>query len=242
MKRNILLTLITGSLAASCTLSDPRLVIPSSDVITLEAVDKDLNKLSNTSLPADSLSHALIVVNLGKQSNANLPIILRTTNGVLTNVGQSPTSSSTSTLTITPQDRQIVVQLNSLDVANDNVVISGTVNNVSAVTVFSFTTAYATDFTVDPVNKSVGKTDTVTISITAKTMQGTMSENQYCTVSVTSADGIVSNYPGLVSISNQKGKFSITNVLGKVGKITATISLKTGVSTNQTKNVEINYN
>ena len=242
MKKNIFLILITCSVATSCTLSDPRLVILSSDVITIQAVDRDLNKLTSNSLPADSLSHAFILVNLGKQSDANLPVVLRTTNGVLTNVGQSPTSSSTSTLTITPQDRQIVVQLNSLDVANDNVVISGTVNNVSAVTVFSFMPAYATDFAVDPVNKSVGKTDTVTISITAKTMQGTMSENQYCTVSVTSVDGIVSNYPGLVSISNQKGKFSITNVLGKAGKITATISLKTSASTIEIKSVEINYN
>lgn len=241
MKKNNLF-ILTFILASSCTLSDPRLAIPSSEVITIQAVDKNLNKISSTSLPADSISHALILINLAKQSDANLPIVVSTTNGVLTMAGESPTSSSASTLTVTPQDRQVVVQLNSLDVAKDSVIVSARVNNVSAVTLFSFAPAYAKDFMVEPMSQSVAKTDTVTISITAITSQGTMSEYQYCTISVSSSDGIVSNYPGLVSVVNQKGKFRIMNVLGKAGKATVTVSLKTGTGTNQTKNVEISYN
>ena len=224
-------------------LKDPTIAIPSSEVISLVAIDANFNLLTGKqTLLADSNSMCLIKVLLESKSDGAEEIVFSTTAGLLTTVGQALSATSKNTLTLTPSDRELVIQLNTLDLPYKNVLVSATSGKISAVLEFTFSTAYATNFQVIPQNAAVLKTEEVEFTVMAFVEQGTMSENQYMKISTTADDGILLNHLQFVKIVNQKATFKVLNKTKSAGKATVTFELPTSSENTVKKKVVIIYN
>ena len=244
MKNLILLSV--GIMLNGCDITglrDPTIAVPSNEVISLVAVDANFNALEGKqTLFADSSSICLIKVLLESKSDGSEEIVFSTTAGLLTAVGQALSSTSENTLTLTPSDREMVIQLNTLDVPNKNVLVSATSGKISGVLEFSFSTAYPTNFQISPQNATVLKTEEVEFTVTALVKEGVMSENQYMEISTTSDDGIVLDHPKFVKIANQKAAFKIFNKTQTPGKVKVTVDLPISADSTLKKEVAIIYN
>ena len=239
---NKLILTFAGLLLLNCQLTDPTGVVESPQIIKLQVVDASLTVLNGVqTLDADSNSACLIKVILQPKSDDAREITFTTTAGVFTNVGQAPTSTSLSTFSITPADREALVQLNALDVANKNVIVAATTGKVSSVLQFNFQTAYATDFQLSPLSATVKAADTVSIKITAFSSEGTMSEDQYVMVSTATDDDLLFDYTERIKLVNQKGSFKIINTTKAAGKVTVKINVPTAADKTLAKNVVITY-
>lgn len=212
--------ILAVSILCCCELVDPTKPIDSRSVIKIEAVDASFNVLnSKQTLLADSLSSCIIKVTLNKKSDGAQEIVLSTTDGLLTNVGHLPSAMSTPSLIITPQDREIFVQLNALDIAKENVLVSAVVNNVSSVLAFNFDFKYPEQFIVYPQNIQASVDEEVEFSIAAFVKSGVVSEGHRVMVKDQRTNDIVLDYPKYVDISDQKGNFKITNTTRMSGLV-----------------------
>lgn len=244
MKNYLPLYLCLSLIACDVTeLRDPTLVVESNELISLDVVDADFNLLQGKqTLSADSGSLCFLKAVLGPKIDGAQEILFSTTGGVLTNVGVLPTNESQNTLRITPSDREIVIQLNTLDVPNEKVVVSATTGKVSDLMELSFGISYPYDFQIKPVNNtSVLKTEEVELRIEALVKHGTMSEGQHLKVSVTSDEGVVLDYPQFVKIVNQKAIVKIINSSETSGKATVFIELAVALDKTITKEFAITY-
>ncbi|WP_026968049.1 hypothetical protein [Algoriphagus terrigena] len=224
-------------------LRDPTLVVPSKDMISLFAVDANFNTLSGKqTLLADSNSICLIKVLLESKSDGTEEIVFSTTSGVFTTVGQAFSTTSQNTITLTPDDRELIIQLNTLDIPNKNVLVSATSGKISSVLEFTFGTAYPTNFQISPQNTSVLKTEEVEFTVNAFAGEGTMSENQYMEISTTSDDGILLDHPQFVKIVNQKATFKVLNRTQIPGKVKVTVDVPISADSTLKKDVSIIYN
>ena len=244
MKNNLLLLICSVATGCDITeLRDPTIAVPSNEVISLVAVDANFNVLEGKqTLFADSSSMCLIKVLLESKSDGAEEIVFSTSAGILTMVGQSLSTTSESTLTLTPGDRELVFQLNTLDVPNKNVLVSATSGKISGVLEFTFSTAYPTNFQISPQNTTVLKTEEVEFTVTALVKEGVMSENQYMEISTTSDDGILLDHPQFVKIANQKATFKVFNKTQTPGKVKVTVDVPISADSTLKKDVSIIYN
>jgi len=243
MKKYFLFYVIVVTTACDVTeLQDPTVVVESKDIISLEVVDHNFNAIKeNPILLADSGSLCYLKAVLQSKTDHAEEIVFSTTSGVLTNVGVVPTTESQKTLTITPAYREVIIQLNALDVVNGKVVVSATSGKVSDVVEVIFGTSYPYDFQVNPLSSSIPKTAEIEITIKALVKQGCMSENQYLKVSATADSGIILDHPQFVKISNQKASFKIVNLSQTTGKATVIVELDTTAGKGLKKEVSLVY-
>jgi hypothetical protein len=241
MKYIFTLPLIVFAVMSCHELDNPLDVIDSRKVIILTPVDAHLNEgLELSTLIADSASFRLIRINLGPSTDEAQSIAITTTAGVLTLPGQTPSSSSTKTLSITPVDREAFVQLNALDETSNEVLVAASVGTISGVTSLRFDHSYAVDFLLSPQTTSVAVDDTVKLSV-ALMGPRIVSEGQYIKVEVSSAENIRTNFPQLVKVRNQAASFTIANVDQTAGTLTVTVSVPISAGEFTTKTATINY-
>lgn len=226
---NLVILLTSILVATSChELKDPLIPVDPDQVIQLELVSKDSVEMDLSNLLADSVSSRLVAVTLRGQSDPGQIVSLKTTDGVLTTAGERPNSSSSQVLMLTPTNRELLFQVNALDLPNEQVVLTGTVGTISNFVELSFNYSFASDFQILPSAAVLPKEDTLSVIVSAFTKYGVVSEGTSFKVSVEAPDSIVINYPLLVSLKNQKSNFKIMNVSKKAG----TISLKVKMPVN----------
>lgn len=223
-------------------LRDPTEVIQSKDVISLVAVDSDFNPIGGEqAIAADSISFRLLKVTFAPKTDASKEVVFATTSGVFTTVGQLKSETSQNTITLTPKDRELIVQLNALDLASKNVLVSATTGGISSTLELAFTTAYASNFQIKPQNTSALKTDEIEIVINAIVEEGTISENQYLEISSSSEDDILLDHPQFVKISDQKASFKVINKSQSPGKTVINIEMPISAANTMKKQVTIVY-
>jgi hypothetical protein len=226
----------------ACTLTDPTLVIDSRDVIYLTPVDANLQAMPGVqTLIADSLSHCLLRINLGPKADGSVPVALSTTAGVLTTVAQQPSASSSASLTITPLDREIFVQLNALDITSDNVIVAASVGNVSSATTLIFSPSYTRNLQVMPLTATIPKDSIMDIVFFAVAASGKVSEDQYAKIEASTEDEILLDYPQSVRIVNQKAVFKVVNTTEATGKVEVTIIVPSSKTETKSASLTIIY-
>jgi len=213
----------------SCTkLEDPLITIDIDDIITLSVDDGNATPIDSTFLYnviADSNSIRIIKATLGPKTSAGQTIIFKTTHGVLTKVGEAPTSASGQNLSIEAEHREAVVQLNALNVPAEQVLVSGSVGNNTNVATLKFVAAYPNNFQINPLAIIGDTSEPIIIEVEAFRQTGVVSENIRFIVETTALDSIMLNHPQHVRLKNQRATFQIENVSKKAGSISVDISM-----------------
>lgn len=241
MKQLVIIALLFLSLTGCHELVDPLENTDINDIISIEVIDQDFATQNGfPGIEADSTSSLLIRAVLGTQTAAAQSIVFNTNHGLLTNVGEALSNNTTQSLTVQPAHREVIVQLNALDLMADTVTVSATVSNMANVIQTAFTPAYPEDFDVRPYKAQPSVMDTVTITIDAFRASSSVSENIRFRVSTTQPDSVSLDYNQFVELNDQNGSFKIINVSGKGGPVDITLHVPT-VSDTLRKAIRIDY-
>lgn len=234
--RNTIILLFVIFLYNSCTeIDDPLQPIDIKDIIALSVEGDPFN------IPADSNSIRIIRATIGTKAVAGQTISFNTTHGVLTKVGETPTSGSSQSLSIQADFRDAAVQLNALNIPSDQVIVSGSIGNNSNMITLQFNNAYPNNFQINP-NAVIGDTlQPIIVEVEAFRDNGVVSENIRFMVETSAPDSIKLNHPQYVLLKNQKATFEIENVSKKAGPISIGIIMPISETDSTNKTFEYIY-
>jgi hypothetical protein len=208
-------------LLASCKMEDPLEPLDLKETIVISLLDP-----SNATLIADSSSKILLKAELKEKVQSGQSIVFSTTNGVLTLPGVSPNSSSSGSLTIKPDFREAIVQLNVGTQIDTNVIVSASVGSFNSTINLKFVPSYPDELNIAPRNAQIKPDSSLSVEVRSFKMNGAISKTIDCNLSYKTDSAIVLDIPKLLRLNQGRTNFVIKNVNHKTGKTSVIVSIK----------------